>query len=373
MPPLFDVIIAGLGAMGSAAAFHLSRRGQRVLGLDRFSPPHTLGSSHGQTRIIREAYFEHPLYVPLVQRAYELWTELEAGDTGSLLRKTGGLMIGRPESAVPTGAQSSAKKHGLRHEVLTAVEVARHFPAFRLAPEMIAVWEPRAGILFPEKCVAAHLAGAKESGAVIQTEEPVMHWDATTRGVRVTTSKGEYHTGRLLLAAGSWLPSLTPELQLPVTIERQVQYWFGPRENASDFSPDRCPIHIWDYEDGHHFYGFPDLGEGIKVACHHEGSVGDPNHLDREVQPTEVAKMREILGRFLPNANGPLRATAVCMYTNMPDYHFLIDWHPAASNVLIASPCSGHGFKFSAAVGEVVADLLTTGRTRFDLSLFRMR
>ena len=372
MPQKFDVIIVGLGAMGSAAAYHLAARGRRVLGLDRFSPPHAIGSSHGKTRIIREAYFEHPLYVPLIQRAYELWAELERQTGRPLLRQTGGLMIGRPDSAVVSGAKRSAEEHRLRHEILEASEVRRRFPALQPTDEMIAVWEPRAGILFPEACVDAHLDMARKHGADLHAEEPVLRWQPDGKGVRVFTAKGEYPADQLVLTAGSWIQSLLPDLILPIVVERQIQFWFEPI-NPSAFHPDRCPIHIWEFEPDRHFYGFPYLGEGVKVAGHHEGETVNPDFINRDVAPEEVEAMRALVRQFLPGADGPLRSAVVCMYTNTPDHHFFIDRHPAHPQVLIASPCSGHGFKFSSAIGEVVANLTTTAGSGFDLSLFRHR
>ena len=358
--------------MGSAVACQLARRGGRVLGLDRFAPPHALGSSHGQTRIIREAYFEHPAYVPLVRRAYELWAELE-GQTGrALFRQTGGLMIGRPDSAVVAGAKRSAKEHSLQHEVLSAAEVRCRFPALQPCDGMIAVWEPRAGILFPEICIEAHLTMARKQGADLRSDEPALSWEDDGGAVRVITSKGAYHAGQLVLTAGSWIQSLLRDLKLPLAVERQVQFWFEPKHPVH-FQPERCPIHIWEHEPGRFFYGFPDLGDGVKVARHHEGAIINPDSINREVGPEEVEAMRAFVRQFLPEADGPLRATVVCMYTNTPDGHFFIDWHPAHPQVLIASPCSGHGFKFSTVIGEVMADLLTAGQSRFDLSLFRNR
>src|SRR5213082_3276056 len=223
MATRFDAIIVGLGALGSATAYHLAKRGKKILGLDRFNPPHALGSSHGQTRIIREAYFEHPLYVPLIQRAYELWAELEKQTGRSLLRQTGGLMIGRPDSAVVSGAKRSAEEHRLRHEILAAAEVRRRFPALQPTDEMLAVWEPRAGILFPETCIEAHLTMARKQGADLRTDEPAVSWEGEGGGVRVVTSKGAYQANQLVLTAGSWIPSLLRDLQLPLVVERQVQ------------------------------------------------------------------------------------------------------------------------------------------------------
>jgi sarcosine oxidase len=373
MEAAFDVIVVGLGAMGSAAAYHLVRRGRRVLGLDRFTPPHTLGSSHGQTRIIREAYFEDPRYVPLVQRAYELWTALERDAGGRLLLETGGLMIGRPDSGVVRGATRSAETHGLRHERLDAAEVRRRFPALRPDDDMVAVWEPRAGILFPEACVEAHLTMARRHGAALRYDEPVLRWEADGGGVRVVSAQGTYAASHLVLSAGSWMTSLLPDLALPLTVERQPLYWFEPLRGAAHFTPERLPIHLWEHAPQRYLYGFPDLGDGVKVARHHEGRPTDPDAVDREVHAEEVEAMRGLVRRFLPDANGPLRSAAVCLYTNTPDDHFLIDRHPAHAHVLIASPCSGHGFKFASAIGEALAERVTDGRTRSDLSLFGWR
>ena len=376
MPASYDVIIIGLGAMGSAAAYHLARRGQRVLGLDRFSPPHTMGSSHGQTRIIREAYFEHPSYVPIVQRAYELWDELARAADAPLLLQTGGLMIGAPDSIVFTGAKHSAETHGLPHEILTASAVRQRFPALRPSDDMLAVLEPRAGILFPERCVAAHLTLASRHGANLRTEEPVVRWTATEHGVEVVTTKGTYRAAQMILSAGSWARELLPDLNPPLTIERQVLFWFEPKTAPEHFYPERCPIHLWQIggdEGRRFFYGFPDLGEGMKIAWHHDGSNVSPDFVSRDVTPAEVESMRGLLRRYLPQADGRFRSAAVCLYTNTPDEHFWIDRHPAHPQVIIASPCSGHGFKFASAVGEILTDLTIHGKSPFDLSLFGNR
>ncbi|RIK76379.1 N-methyl-L-tryptophan oxidase [candidate division KSB1 bacterium] len=369
---IYDAILLGLGAMGSAAAYHLARRGQRVLGLDLFTPPHNLGSSHGQTRIIREAYFEHPLYVPLVQKAYENWAELEHTTGQQLILSTGGAMIGHAEGVLVRGARASAATHHLPHEMLSAQALRRRFPAFHPSDEMIAVWEPRAGILFPEKCIAAHLASARALGATLRFEEPARSWRINGSGVEVTTAKNQYVASRLLIAAGAWFTQLVPDLHLPLVCARQALFWFKPKSNPSHFLPKHFPIFLWEYEPDHIFYGFPDLGEGIKLAIHHEGVLTDPVRIKREVDHQEASGLRTILHQFMPEAEGDLLNATVCMYTNTPDSHFLIDHHPRHPQVLLASPCSGHGFKFSSALGEILADLLTTGRTEFDLSPFRL-
>lgn len=372
MPTTYDAIIAGLGAMGSATAFHLAKRGVRVLGLDQFAPPHTFGSSHGESRIIREAYFEHPIYVPLVQRAYELWAELEREIDWRLFLQTGGLMIGPPDGVVVPGARLSAETHRLKHQILSSEEVQCRFPALQPAADMIAVSEPRAGVLFPEQCVAAHLQAAAKHGATVQLNEKALRWQPNSSGVRVFTDKSEYSAGQLVVSAGAWVKTLLPDLPIPLKVERQILFWFEPRDRAV-VSAERCPIHLWEFEPRRFFYGFPDLGTGVKLAIHHEGEVTNADSVRREVAPDEVEKMRAVVRSYLPAVSEKLLRTAVCIYTNTPDEHFLLDRHPDHSQVLIVSPCSGHGFKFSSVIGEVVADLVTSANPRFDLDLFRLR
>src|SRR2546429_1477809 len=226
MPNDYDVIVAGLGAMGGAAAFHLAASGRRVLGLDRFQPPHSLGSSHGLTRIIREAYFEHPLYVPLVQRAYQLWASLEKESGRRLFLQTGGMMIGPPDGVLVSGACRSAEEHKLSHQILSSSELRQRFPIFQSAEQMVGVWEPRAGILFPELAIRTHLELAAKNGAILQFNDPLLRWEPELGGVRVFTATRAYKAKRLLLSAGAWMSSLLPGLRLPLSVERQVLFWF---------------------------------------------------------------------------------------------------------------------------------------------------
>ena len=352
----YDVIVVGLGAMGSATACRLARRGMRVLGLDRFTPPHAFGSSHGETRIIREAYFEHPVYVPMVQRAYELWRDLERESGTTLLRETGGVMIGRPDSDLVRGARHSAQLHGLRHEMLTAGEVRERFPALHPESDMVAVWEPRAGMLFPDACIAAHLAQARRHGAELRYKEPVLQWEPEGDGIRVLTAEGEYRARQLIVTAGAWVGALFPGLLL--RIERQVLFWFDPASDPEMFTPERCPVHLWQLDGRRFFYGFPDLGNGVKVGFHHGGEITTVDTVRREIALVEVEEIRSALRRLVPAAEGTLRATTVCLYANTADEHFLIDRHPLHPQVLITSACSGHGFKFSPVIGEILADLV---------------
>ena len=363
------MIVAGLGAMGSAAVWRLAKRGRRVLGLDRLHPPHVQGSSHGRSRIIREAYFEHPLYVPLVRRAYDLWAELESESGRRLLRPTGGLMIGPPEGELVSGARRSAVTHGLPFEELSAAEMRSTFPA--LAPEdpVVGILEPRAGILLPERCVEAALDCARRRGAELHFDEAVVGWSPEEGGVVVRSDKGTYSANRCILATGAWLAAMA-RTTLPLTVERQTAFWFRPLAHPERFSPDALPVYLWEWEPDRFFYGFPDLGDGLKIARHHEGESVQPESAHREVSPEEVEGIRAIMHQYLPDGNGPLLDASVCLYTNTPDRHFLVDRHPETSSVLLASPCSGHGFKFAPAIGEVLARLACDEDPEFDLGPF---
>jgi sarcosine oxidase len=368
-----DAVVIGLGATGSAAAWHLARRGLQVVGLERHAPGHALGSSHGRTRIIREAYFEHPLYVPLVRRAYELWHELEQATASRLLERTGGLTIGPREGTVFTGARRSVREHGLPHEVLGADEIRLRFPALSPGAEMGAVFEPRAGLLRVEEAVQALQDAARAHGAVLRHGEEVLGWRAGGAGVVVSSAGGDYHAGHVVLSAGPWLPRLVGELGLPLWVERQLSHWFEPAGDPAELSSARCPVTLWEHAPGRVFYTIPDPGgHGFKAGLHHEGERVDPDTVDRTPRPGDEARVRALLARFVPRANGRLLDARVCLYTNTPDEHFLIDRHPGHERVLLASPCSGHGFKFATAIGEALAGLVAEGRARFDLSPFAL-
>jgi sarcosine oxidase len=354
----YDAIVVGLGAMGSAIAFEVARRGQRVLGIDRFEPPHNMGSTHGKSRIIREAYFEDPGYVPLVARAFEKWGEIESLSGRRIFERTGGLMLGPPDGRLVSGALASAKEHRLQHEVLDAQEVMKRVPGLRAMADMIGVVEPRAGVLQPEVAVTAYLELARKYGATIMTNERVVGWEACDSGLRVTTELRAYECERLIIAAGAWTSALVPDLGVNLTVERQVQHWFRPAATI------RTPIIMCEYAPGRYWYSIPDRGEGIKVAIHHEGSTVDPETVDRTVRTEEVAYVRALLRTYMPDADGPLIESSVCLYTNTPDERFLVGRHPAHPNVEIVSACSGHGFKFASAIGEIVAERVTSGSGR---------
>jgi sarcosine oxidase len=369
----FDVAIAGLGAMGSAAAWHLATRGQRVIGFDRFHPPHAMGSSTGRSRIIREAYWESPAYVLLVRRAYELWAELEAASFRTLLRATGGLVIGPENGALVSGAIQSARLHNVPYEELTAAEIRRRFPALQPDDSLVGVLEPRAGVLAPEGAIEAMLAEAARYGAELRYDEPILSWEPAGDGVVVRTAAGEYAARRLVLAAGAWMAGGLTGLRLPLTVQRQVMFWVQPSGDRRIFQPALLPVWLWETREGPLWYGFPDLGDGPKVARHHGGDTTTAEALDRTVTEADSAPVVSFLKSAIPGLNGPVTDARVCMYTNTPDEHFLLDRHPDCPAVLIASPCSGHGFKFAPTIGEILADLAMDRPPAFDLTPFGLQ
>ncbi|MBX3276477.1 MAG: N-methyl-L-tryptophan oxidase [Acidobacteria bacterium] len=366
-----DVIIIGLGAMGSAAAYHLARRGQRVLGIDRFAPPHAFGSSHGGSRIIRTAYFEDPCYVPLARRAFDLWLELEAASDDRLFERTGCINIGAEDSAVVAGALTSALQHDIAHEMLDAAELRRRFPVFNIDDETVALLEPGAGVLFPERCIDAHLKGAQAAGAECVFNDTVTAWEPDSDGVCVKTAKSEYRAGRLIVAAGAWTGNVIQNL--PLRVERQVVCWFSPDDPADRFAPSRLPAWVWEHDPGHFIYGFPDFGEGAKFARHHDGKFVDPDAVDRDAAPEEIDDFARLARAYVRGLAARPHASSVCLYSNTPDFHFLIDEHPHYPQVIVASPCSGHGFKFASAIGESLAAWIVDGAPVIDMGAFRFQ
>ncbi len=370
----YNAIVIGLGAMGSATLYHLARRGWRVLGLEQFAVGHKRGSSHGDSRIIRETYFEHPLYVPLVRRAHELWRELEDLSGSALMTITGGIMIGPPDGLVVSGTLRSAAEHDLPHEILNPAEVRARFPAFHLDERLVTVFDPRAGFLDPEACNRAHMELARQAGAEARFNEPVLQWLPDGDGVRVTTSADSFSADRLVLVAGAWDGALVPDLFLPLTIERQTVFWLEPEADASLYDVGGFPIYAYEYRAGSICYGFPRLPRGVKSSIMHDGeTVPHPDKVRGTVDGPEVRPLRSALRPILPGlAEAAVRESDVCLFTNTPDHDFILDFHPFCPQVLISSPCSGHGFKFASAIGEIQADLLTKGKSRFDLSPFRI-
>jgi sarcosine oxidase len=368
----FDAVVIGLGATGSAALCHLARRGLRVLGLERFAPGHDRGSSHGRTRIIRLGYFEDPAYVPLLRRAYASWRELEAATGRSLLHVTGIVEIGPPDGVLVPGTLKAARQHALPHEVVDASALMRRLPAFRLPAHYVGVLQADGGFLEAEPAIHAHLALATSAGAQLQTGVTVEALEPAGAGVRIRADGMTLEAGSAIVAAGPWTAKLLPQLRVGLRVTRQVIGWFAPREPKL-FTPDRFPVFMLESEHAVH-YGFPlDEGAGMKLAKHHHlDQAVDPDTTDRVIARVDEAAIRSAIAAHLPAANGPLIAAKTCLYTMAPDGHFIIDRLPGAPQILVASPCSGHGFKFAGVIGEILADLVTTGTTTHDIARFRL-
>lgn len=371
MSTIWDTIVVGVGGMGGAALFECARRGWRVLGLERHAMGHDRGSSHGQTRIIRKAYYEHPAYVPLLHRAYERWYDLEQRIGKHLLTECGVLSVGLPTSELLQGVETSANTHALPIEKFDADELRLRYPMFRFGPEYAGILERSGGFLAVDDCVRGYVDAARQLGATVHESETVFGWQATSREVIVRTDRGTYHAARLILTAGSWLGELLSDWGVPLTVMRQVPMWFGV-EFPEQFRRDRMPCWIADTPAGM-FYGFPMLDPlGVKIAEHYGAvEVGHPSEIDRQVHAADEERLWHFLTPHLPGVVGPRHRATVCTYTLTPDRHFLIDRHPEYDNVCIAGGFSGHGYKFASVVGEILADLVEHGRTSWPIDMFR--
>ncbi len=365
---VWDAIVLGTGGVGSAALYHLAARGARVLGLDAFGPAHARGSSHGQSRIIRRAYFEHPNYVPLVERALALWQALETEAAARLFEPVGLLQVGPAEGAVLGGVRASAERHGLTIESLSATQIQRRWPGFQVPNRWQGLFEPGAGLLRVERCVLAHLDAARALGARLQTGETALHWQGTDQGVEVRTERDTYHARRLVMAAGPWAGGLLADLNLDLRVVRKTQIWFraaAPEYQASAGFP------AWLFETGDGvYYGFPALGRPELKAAEHSGGdrVVDPATVDRQLRPEEVARLAAFLSRCLPGVSFQPIAHAVCLYTLSPDEHFVIDHHPRLAQVVFAAGLSGHGFKFASVLGQALAEMALEGGTHLPIA-----
>jgi sarcosine oxidase len=368
----FDVVVCGLGATGSAALYQLARRGVRVLGLERFAPGHERGSSHGETRIIRLGYFEHPSYVPLVQSAYGKWREIEAAAGRQLLHVTGIAEIGPPGGVLVAGTLASIARHKLRHEIMAAPELMQRFPAFRVPPHHVGVVQPDGGFLQAEPAIEAMVCLAKVKGAEIRIGESVRAVEPVARGVRITTDRGVVEAGAAIVALGPWVKALLPDLPAPIRVTRQVMAWFEPLDPAP-LSAGRLPVFLLESRHGIH-YGFPPWRSPlIKVAKHHHRDQSvDADAYDRTVSAEDEVLIRAAVAEHVPAANGRLVKAKTCLYTMTPDGDFIIDRLPGAPQIVVASPCSGHGFKFAPAIGDILADLATTGATAHDIARFAL-
>jgi sarcosine oxidase len=366
----YEAIVLGVGGMGSAALYHLARRGLRVLGIERYNIPHEMGSSHGLTRIIRLAYYEHPSYVPLLRRAYELWRQLENTVQERLLIITGSIDASPEDGEVFKGSRASCDIHHLPHEVLDYHEINRRFPGYRLPQDIAAVYQPDGGFLLSERCIVAHVMAAQELGAEVHGQERVLGWAPKGHGVALHTDRDHYSADKLVICIGAWGAKLVPELAALAVPERQVLAWFQPSRPAL-FRMHTFPVFNMAVEEGR-YYGFPLYGiPGFKVGrYHHLEQRVDPDQMDREAHRDDEDVLRRFTARYFPDAAGPTMSLKTCLFTNTPDEHFILDLHPKLPQVCIAAGFSGHGFKFCSVVGEIMADLVQTGRSQHDLDLF---
>ena len=366
----YDVIVLGTGGVGSAAAMHLADRGLSVLGIDQFAHGHNRGSSHGQTRAIRMAYFEHPDYVPLLRRAYTLWDELEAASGQHLFHQVGLIEIGPADGIVVPGVLRAASEHDLAVEELTRDDVKRRFQGIAMPEDALAVFEQNAGFLMVEDCVLAHLAEAQLRGAQFRTDQRVISWSAPNdETVIVKTDREEYQAARLVVAAGAWANSMLAELNIPLEVQRKHLHWFAASDDCYRVEHG-APTFFLELPDRSFFYGFPQTDDrGVKVAEHSGGEmVPDPSELNRDVDPQDRQRVEAFIAKFLPGVTLQPTKHCVCMYTMTPDDHFVVDVHPRHAQVCFAAGLSGHGFKFTPVLGEALADLATTGQTDLPIS-----
>jgi len=364
---MYDVIVIGVGGMGSAAVYHVAARGATVLGLEQFAMPHARGSSHGLTRIIRLAYWEHHSYVPLLRRAYALWRELERHAGEQLLIVGGSIDAGLAGSRPITGALEACAQFGLTCDVLDATQLSARFPAYHLPGDVVAVFQPDGGFLLAERSVIAHVTAALARGAAVHTRERVTQWRTVRGNVEVRTNVSTYHARRLIVTAGPWAGTMLPQLRGVLSPERQVVMWTEPLKPEL-FTVDRFPVFYVHVEEGA-FYGLPAYGgHGFKIGkYHHRREPADPDVASDEPDDEDERVLRAAVSRYFPDADGPRQAAETCLFTNTPDEHFLIGSQDAIS---YAAGFSGHGFKFCSVVGEILADLALDGATKHDISLF---
>jgi sarcosine oxidase len=370
----FDVIVIGVGGMGSSACYHLARRGVRVLGLEQFNIPHSKGSSHGFTRMIRSAYYEHVNYVPLVKRAFELWKQLEDESLTKVLHVTGGLYLGPADGEVVVGSLRASQTHGLAYELFGQRELQSQYPQFHVPQDWMGLYEYQAGFLVPELAISAHVDMAMRHGAQIHGNEPVVRWETSAAGASVTTTKGTYEADELVFCGGAWSDKLITDLGVKLLATRQVLGWVQP-VRRDPFLLGVLPVWGIDMGDGSLFYGFPLMADnpGFKVARHAPGTPTDPDTINREPQPGDEKGFRGPLKYFLPDADGPLMSLRICMYTNSPDHHFIIDRHPTRPRVTLACGFSGHGFKFASVIGEALADLAMKQASELPIEFLGMK
>lgn len=370
---VFDVAVVGMGAMGAATLYELARGGARVVGIDRFEPGHSMGSSHGRTRVIRLAYFENPSYVPLVRRAYSLWQDLERTSGETLLHVIGMTEIGQPDGRLISGTLAASRLHDLPHQVMDARALTRRYPAFCLPSDFVAVIQPDAGYLEAARALHVYARLANNAGAELRWREHVLAVEPRGDGVRIVTDRGCIEAATAIITAGPWVKEVLPTLPVPLLITRQAVMFVDPPD-GNLYAPERFPMFLLESAEGKH-YGFPwNVEEGLKLAEHNTTAAGiDPNSYDRQVSPVDEERLRRFCAKYLPGlAACNVRSRVVCLYTMTPDEDFILDRLPGNEQVVVASPCSGHGFKFAPVIGEILADLALRGETSVDISRFRI-
>jgi len=367
----YDAIILGLGGMGSAALYAAAKRGVRALGIEQFGPAHDRGSSHGATRIIRRAYFEHPDYVPLVDRSYEYWDQLEQQSGRRLLTRCGLLLYGPENGTIISGVRRAAEMHRMNIEDVTIADAARRFPGFRPTSDMVALLETDAGYLHVEDCVSTYIEQAQVHGAKVQFNTPVIQWSAGPSGVTVRTSDDDFHADRLIHCAGPWTKQISSNLNLPLEVRRKIVLWLRAHDDTYD-QQRGCPIFGFDAPEGF-FYGFPQIdARGIKVGDHSGGDViRSTDEVERNLIPGDSDRILRFVREFMPKLSATIQKHSICLYTMTPDEHFIVDRHPVHSNVAFAAGFSGHGFKFAPVIGQAMVDLALNGRSDLPIDFLR--
>ncbi|MDY6819510.1 MAG: N-methyl-L-tryptophan oxidase [Halobacteriales archaeon] len=370
----YDAIVIGIGGMGSAATYHLAKRGLDVLGLEQFNIPHNRGSSHGDTRIIRLAYHEHPFYVPLLFRAYELWEELQDAYGQQLLYKTGSIAAGPAEGDRVDNVIESCERHGVEYELMSSAAVNETYPGYQLPEDYEAVYQPDGGFVTPEQCIAAHVERAHAHGAEIHGREKVLDWRPTSGGgVKVRTNKDRYEAEKLVVTAGAWASKLLPALEAHTNVERRVMAWLQP-ERPAQFTPEQFPVFTLQTR-GSSYYGFPVFGvPGFKFGRSPEiAETVDPDAFQsEEPTPQDEELLRGFAEEFFPAGAGPTLSLETCMLTMSPDDHFIVDRHTEYPQVTVGAGFSGHGFKLASVVGELLAQLTTGDDIDFDIETLSM-
>ncbi|MFN2476280.1 MAG: N-methyl-L-tryptophan oxidase [Chthoniobacterales bacterium] len=369
----YDICVVGLGGMGSSILAHCAARGARVIGLEQFSRGHDLGASSGRTRMIRKAYFEDPAYVPLALRSYELWYELERIVGEQLLYSTGVLTVGTEASEIIAGTQRAAREHNLALECLSAGEVQRRHPMLKVRPDEVGVFEPDAGVLKPERAIAAQLAHAEQLGATMKFDVAMTHWETRDKGCDVVLADGSRVSARtLILALGPWVQRTLADLGVAIRVQRNVQAWFAPKRD--EYAAGSFPAFLLNRAGlPAPLYGFPDFGEGIKIAWHGFGDLTAAEHVDREINKArDIKPLARATDGWMPGAAAKFLDAKVCMYSLTPDEHFIVDRHPDHERVILCGGFSGHGFKFAPVIGEIAAQLAMDGSTRHQIDFLSL-